>query len=70
MKLHEECDDENIINGEGCSSTCKEEYGWKCTGEPSDCKPFLIKALFCFDHNTAEHPEADWSQTRVDCEEF
>lgn len=27
----EECDDGNLINGDGCSSDCKVEDGWQCT---------------------------------------
>ena len=32
--LAEECDDGNLIDGDGCSSVCKieEELGWKCSG--------------------------------------
>jgi cysteine-rich repeat protein len=26
------CDDGNIFNGDGCSSTCDVETGWKCKG--------------------------------------
>ncbi|MBA7689998.1 hypothetical protein ES703_98517 [subsurface metagenome] len=33
----EECDDNNTISGDGCSSTCSIEGGWECTGEPSVC---------------------------------
>ena len=29
---YEECDDGNIINGDGCSSTCQVEQNWVCTG--------------------------------------
>ncbi len=32
------CDDGNIIDGDGCSSTCTVETGWECTGEPSVCQ--------------------------------
>lgn len=33
----EECDDDNNEDGDGCSSLCREEPGWVCTGEPSQC---------------------------------
>lgn len=33
----EQCDDGNLVNGDGCSSTCQIEIGWRCTGEPSVC---------------------------------
>lgn len=35
----EECDDLNVLNGDGCSSTCNVEEYWECTGSPSKCKP-------------------------------
>jgi len=35
----EECDDGNIVDGDGCSSTCTiESGGWTCNGEPSICQ--------------------------------
>jgi proprotein convertase subtilisin/kexin type 5 len=27
-----ECDDGNLLNGDGCDSKCKVEAGWKCEG--------------------------------------
>lgn len=27
----EECDDSNVISGDGCSDTCQVELGWTCT---------------------------------------
>jgi len=35
----EECDDSNILNGDGCSDTCQEETGYLCLGAPSVCTP-------------------------------
>jgi cysteine-rich repeat protein len=34
----ETCDDSNVINGDGCNSTCGIEFGWSCAGEPSVCQ--------------------------------
>jgi cysteine-rich repeat protein len=33
----EECDDGDLQDGDGCSSMCKIEAGWSCTGHPSKC---------------------------------
>ena len=33
----EECDDNNLNNNDGCSSTCTVESGYTCTGTPSVC---------------------------------
>ncbi|MFP3881615.1 MAG: myxococcus cysteine-rich repeat containing protein [Actinomycetota bacterium] len=33
----EECDDGNLADGDGCSSTGQIEPGWTCEGEPSVC---------------------------------
>ena len=35
----EECDDQNTTSGDGCSSACHVETGWRCQGEPADCSP-------------------------------
>ena len=35
----EPCDDGNQTSGDGCSSTCRVEPGWSCTGSPSVCTP-------------------------------
>lgn len=34
----EECDDGDPNDGNGCSSTCKVEPGWECSGSPSVCR--------------------------------
>lgn len=33
----EECDDGDLSDGDGCSSTCRVEKGWHCKGSPSKC---------------------------------
>jgi cysteine-rich repeat protein len=35
----EECDDGNLVDGDGCSATCTIEPCWECTGNPSTCAP-------------------------------
>ncbi len=35
----ESCDDGNAENGDGCSSLCRVEESWSCSGEPSVCTP-------------------------------
>lgn len=35
--LGEECDDGNIVSGDGCSGTCKLEVGFSCAGTPTVC---------------------------------
>ncbi|XP_060630394.2 pappalysin-2 [Anolis sagrei] len=37
MALTEECDDGDLLDGDGCSKTCKKEKGFHCVGEPSMC---------------------------------
>ncbi|XP_062986412.1 pappalysin-2 [Elgaria multicarinata webbii] len=37
MSLTEECDDGNLIDGDGCSRTCNKENGFHCADEPSLC---------------------------------
>jgi len=33
----EQCDDGNVVNGDGCSSTCTIQPGYTCVGTPSVC---------------------------------
>ncbi|MFH0770620.1 MAG: DUF4215 domain-containing protein, partial [Candidatus Peregrinibacteria bacterium] len=33
----EECDDGNVLPGDGCSALCTAEHGFSCIGEPSTC---------------------------------
>ncbi|KAF7222859.1 pappalysin 2 [Nothobranchius furzeri] len=33
----EECDDRNLLDGDGCSKKCLKEKGFNCNGEPSQC---------------------------------
>ncbi|XP_007935798.1 pappalysin-2 [Orycteropus afer afer] len=35
--LGEECDDGDLLSGDGCSRTCELEEGFNCVGEPSLC---------------------------------
>ncbi|MBZ3887475.1 Pappalysin-2 [Sciurus carolinensis] len=35
--LGEECDDGDLLNGDGCSRACQLEKGFNCVGEPSLC---------------------------------
>ncbi|MEZ4293474.1 MAG: DUF4215 domain-containing protein [Polyangiaceae bacterium] len=35
----EECDDQNTLSNDGCSSDCLVEESFECTGEPSNCDP-------------------------------
>uniref|UniRef100_K7FTJ5 Pappalysin 2 n=1 Tax=Pelodiscus sinensis TaxID=13735 RepID=K7FTJ5_PELSI len=37
LSLEEECDDGNLLDGDGCSGKCKKEKGFNCVGEPSLC---------------------------------
>ncbi|KAF3698917.1 Pappalysin-2 [Channa argus] len=36
----EECDDSNLLDGDGCSKKCHKEIGFNCNGEPSQCYIF------------------------------
>lgn len=43
----EECDDGNPNDGDGCSSSCVEESGYFCLGQPSICYPGCLNAGDC-----------------------
>uniref|UniRef100_A0A3Q3FZI8 Pappalysin 2 n=1 Tax=Labrus bergylta TaxID=56723 RepID=A0A3Q3FZI8_9LABR len=36
----EQCDDRNLLDGDGCSKKCNKETGFNCNGEPSQCYVF------------------------------
>ncbi|XP_056149836.1 pappalysin-2 [Lampris incognitus] len=40
MQGTEECDDGNLLDGDGCSKKCYKEMGFNCNGEPSHCYVF------------------------------
>lgn len=50
----EYCDDGNLQDGDGCSSYCSWEPGFKCTGSPSSCEPLpslgLLTQGWCLTH--------------------
>ena len=45
-----ECDDGNLVDGDGCSSSCKVERGFRCLGgslySPDKCKDLRPPTLF------------------------
>jgi cysteine-rich repeat protein len=41
----EDCDDGDLVDGDGCSASCVVEPGWSCTGEPSTCEPICGDGL-------------------------
>lgn len=50
----EVCDDGNIINGDGCSSTCTVEFGYTCTGSPES-----VCSSTCGDSQKASNEACD-----------
>lgn len=38
-----QCDDGNLINGDGCSDKCSEETGWTCSGGTTTSKSTCVK---------------------------
>jgi cysteine-rich repeat protein len=54
----EACDDDNTMDGDGCSSMCAIEEGWLCNGQPSVCFAVCGDAIIvgpeqCDDDNIA-----------------
>lgn len=47
----EECDDGNVVNGDGCDATCHAEQCFTCTGSPSTCGP-VPNGVSCDDGET------------------
>ncbi|XP_072544343.1 pappalysin-2 [Salminus brasiliensis] len=40
QQRNEECDDGNLLDGDGCSKKCRMEPGFNCVGQPSRCYIF------------------------------
>lgn len=51
MNQNEECDDQNMVQGDGCFD-CKKETGYICDGTPSVC-------TLCGNGNVDENEECD-----------
>ncbi|MEM1413355.1 MAG: DUF4215 domain-containing protein [Myxococcota bacterium] len=45
LEAFEACDDDNVIDMDGCSSSCEIEMGFECGGEPSTCDPLCQNGL-------------------------
>jgi len=56
----EECDDNNTISGDGCSSTCKLEQGFRCEGiNPDICEAVAPPQAYL------EYKERDYSRVII-----
>lgn len=71
----EQCDDGNLVAGDGCSERCRVELGKKCDGEPSvcvdtECGDGLVEgAERCDDGNTSPFDGCSATcQNELDCE--
>jgi len=42
----ENCDDGNLVSGDGCDDQCNPETGWNCIGLPSVCNPICGDSYF------------------------
>ncbi|XP_066537403.1 pappalysin-2 [Hoplias malabaricus] len=40
IQRNEQCDDGNLLDGDGCSKKCRMEPGFNCVGQPSQCYIF------------------------------
>ena len=57
----EACDDKNIVNDDGCSTTCQIETGWTCNGQPSVCilTSQCLNIKLCSDYTNSTKCKAD-----------
>ncbi len=47
LEQGEECDDGNLLAGDGCSQLCEIEEGWLCnSASPTTCAPDPVKTIF------------------------
>lgn len=47
--IAEDCDDGNLVGGDGCSPTCRVENGWSCTTEGQACQSVTSLYPHCGD---------------------
>ena len=45
LGVNSECDDHNTESGDGCSSTCKIEFGYSCGTDGTTCKEIIPPQL-------------------------
>ena len=61
LALGEVCDDGNMADGDGCSSTCQIEGGWMCS-DPIPANPVGTNVVADWSFEGGE-PNADWTAT-------
>lgn len=55
----EECDDQNVQPGDGCSAGCTVEDGYQCDGEPSACSTVCGDGIIAGDEDCDDNDAAD-----------
>ncbi len=56
IEAGETCDDGGNSSGNGCSSSCRVEFGWSCSGQPSQCSKTLMTLYYDdFENYTSPH---------------
>lgn len=61
--IAEECDDGNILDGDGCSATCALEDGWMCNNDAEPVTTLSIPVVyrdFKAHTDVGGHPSFDW----------
>jgi cysteine-rich repeat protein len=59
----EQCDDGNVVSGDGCSATCQLEACYACSGEPSNCIPVAVGTGCLDDGNECTFDRCDGAGT-------
>ena len=59
----ETCDDENGVDGDGCTANCTIEEGYACEGSPSVCTEAAVEAPVCGDGIVTEDEACDDGNT-------
>ncbi len=67
IQTGEDCDQGNVDAGDGCSSLCKIETGWNCTGTPSDCDLICGDGLKLLNEDCDDGNANDGLGCKVDC---
>lgn len=64
---HEQCDDGNRTNGDGCDAGCHLEDGWACAGAPSVCTRLTVTPTPAHTSTSTARPGATPTSTPDSC---
>ena len=65
----EQCDDDENVDGDGCSATCMLEPGWQCQGQPTTCFAVCGDAILVGEEQCDDDNIQPGDGCSVDCQQ-